>query len=161
MDYHNPFIWRKLIGFFLITFWYLDLHLSPFFSPFVLKRSNDFFTIKITNNIYLWNSIFNFLDQKNLFRLIFSAVSRKSIFVFWYSHMIANFKFKIFIVLYYFHSLIGVFQIYLLLTLTTHRKNLTLVLYLLVNYISSRNPNIMLISWIYFIFLNFSSDRLV
>lgn len=48
----------------------------------------------------LWNSIFNFLGQKNLFGPIFSALSHKNIFVFWYFHLITKFKFRMFIIIF-------------------------------------------------------------
>ena len=62
---------------------------------FFIKHSNNFFTIKIINNICLWHSIFNFFTYKNFFWPIRSIDFCKNVFVFWYSYLISNFKFRI------------------------------------------------------------------
>ena len=68
-----------------------------FFQFFFVKCSNNFFPVKIICNICLRHSIFNFFNQKNFFRPIWSVTFCKNVFIFWYSKNITNFKFKIFI----------------------------------------------------------------
>ena len=45
-----------------------------------------------------WNCIFNPANNKTFFWPTWSIYFRKSVFVFWYSYMITNFKFRIFFV---------------------------------------------------------------
>ena len=65
---------------------------------FFIKCSNNFFTIKIINNICPWNCIFNFTNNKNFFRPVWCVSFSKNIFVFWNSYIIANNKLRIFII---------------------------------------------------------------
>ena len=74
--------------FILICFWQF----------FFVKSSNNFFSIKIINNICQRHNVFNFLNQKHFFWPIWNVTFCKNIFTFWYSKKITNFKFKIFIV---------------------------------------------------------------
>ena len=74
--------------FILICFWQF----------FFVKSSNNFFSIKIINNICQRHNVFNFLNQKHFFWPIWNVTFCKNIFTFWYSNKITNFKFKIFIV---------------------------------------------------------------
>ena len=64
-------------------------------------HSNNFFTIKIVNNICPWHSIFNFFNHKNVFRPNWSTSFTKNIFAFWYSYMITDFKFTTFIITFF------------------------------------------------------------
>ena len=65
-----------------------------FFS--VMRFTNNFFTIKTTNNICPQNSIFNFYNDKSFFQPIWKVIFCKESFLFWYSCMITNFKFRTF-----------------------------------------------------------------
>ena len=65
---------------------------------FFIKCSNNFFTIKIINNICPSNCIFNFTTNKKFFRPVWCVSFIKNIFVFWNSYVIINFKFRIFII---------------------------------------------------------------
>ena len=46
-----------------------------FFQFFFVQCSNNFFSIKIINNISIWHSIFNFFNHKNFFRPIWNVTS--------------------------------------------------------------------------------------
>ena len=59
---------------------------------------NYFFTIEIINKICSWNYIFNFTNNKNFFRPVWCVSFSKNVFVFRNSSIIANFKFRIFII---------------------------------------------------------------
>ena len=53
---------------FLNFFSYTKFLLICFFQLFLIKWSNNFFTIEIINNICPWNITFNFTDYRNFFR---------------------------------------------------------------------------------------------
>ena len=76
--------------FFLITFLILNSFWFGFCNSFFVKRSDNFLSIKVTNNIRPWHCIFNFFNHKKLFRSIC-----KSKFIFSYFSIIINFKFRI------------------------------------------------------------------
>ena len=67
-------------------------------NPCWLVFCNYFFMIEIINNICPWNYIFNFINNKNFFRLVWCVSFSKNIFAFRNSYIIANFKFRIFII---------------------------------------------------------------
>ena len=79
-------------------FFYSKFLLIYLLQFFFIKCSNDFFTITIINNISPWDCILNFFNHKNSFRPIWSIALSKNFFVFRYSQMITNFKFRIFII---------------------------------------------------------------
>ena len=81
--------------FFLDYFFYSKFLLIYLLQFFFRKCSRNFFTIKMINDICPWNCIFNFFNHKNVFRQIWSIACSKNVFVFRYSHMITNFKFRI------------------------------------------------------------------
>ena len=62
---------------------------------FLIKRSINFFTIKIINNVWPWNGIFDFTNYKN-FRPTRSIPFSKNVFALWNSYSIVYFKFCIF-----------------------------------------------------------------
>ena len=70
----------------LITFSILIFFVC-FLQCFFIKCPNNFFTIKIFNNICPWNCILNFFDYKTFFRPIWSMLLCKNGFVFWYYKM--------------------------------------------------------------------------
>ena len=75
-----------------------------FLQFYFVVLSNNFFAITITNNISPRHSIFNFFNLKNFFRPIWSITFTKlckNIFTFWYSNMITNFKFSIFLIIFF------------------------------------------------------------
>ena len=54
---------------------------------FFIKRSNNFFSIKVFPDISPRNNVFNFFNNKNFFRPIASVSFTKNVFTFWYSYM--------------------------------------------------------------------------
>ena len=64
-----------------------------FFVILFHKSFDNFFTIKIINNICPWHCIFNFFKYNN-FRPVWSISFCKNVFAFWYSYMITNFEFE-------------------------------------------------------------------
>ena len=64
-----------------------------------MKRCNNFFAIRIANNICPRNNIFNFFYHKNFARSIWHVTFCKNVVVFQYFYMITNFKFKIFFII--------------------------------------------------------------
>ena len=98
--------------FFLKYFFYSKFFLISLLQLFFIKCSNNFFTIKIINNICPWNCIFNFTNNKNFFRPIWHVSFSKNIFIFRNSYVIINFKFWIFIVNFFFEiNLCTIFNI--------------------------------------------------
>ena len=82
---------------FLFVFWtVLDLILKFFF----MRHSNNFCKIKFFFYIYLYYSVFNFFNDKNFTWPIWSVAFWKNILMFWYYHIIPNFKFWIFIIIF-------------------------------------------------------------
>ena len=63
-----------------------------------VKRSNNFFSFKITDKICARNSVFNFFNQKKFFRRIWYTPFCKNVFMFWHSNNITDFKFRFFII---------------------------------------------------------------
>ena len=68
---------------------------------FFVKCSNYFLAVKMTNKICPRNSIFNFFNHKNLSRPIWSVIFYKNVLIFLYSYMITNFKFRIFLIIFF------------------------------------------------------------
>ena len=61
----------------------------------LVKRFNNFFAYKITNNVYLMHNVFSFFNHRNFFKAISNIAFCKNVFIFWYSNNITNFKFTI------------------------------------------------------------------
>ena len=105
----NPTIKRIIITFlfslnivyriFFRYFFKSKLFLICFLRLYFVKRSSDFFSVKITNNRFLRYSVSEFLNNKNFFRLIWKIAFCKNIFVFWYYNIITNFKFRTFLII--------------------------------------------------------------
>ena len=70
-----------------------------FLQFFFVKFSSNLFSFKIINNICPRNSTFNFFNQKNFWATWF-VTFYESIFVFWYSNNITNFKFRNFFIIF-------------------------------------------------------------
>ena len=68
---------------------------------FFIKRSNNFFTIKITNNMCPRHSIFNLFTHKDLFKFVWNKTFCKNVFIFWYSCIINNIKLRTTIFFFY------------------------------------------------------------
>ena len=71
---------------------------------FFLKRSSNFSPQHSTvfprhSTACLRHSIFNFFDHQMFFTPIWNATFCKNIFIFWYSYMITNFKFRTFFII--------------------------------------------------------------
>ena len=92
----SPFL---LIAFSLYNLF--DFFFFFFLQFFILKRSNNFFTVEIINNICPWHSIFNLFNHKSFFRQILSGIFCKIVFLFQYSYMIMNVKFRIFLIIFF------------------------------------------------------------
>ena len=97
MNYHNLSTWHIIYHFF-----YSEFFLTSLLEFFFIKCSSNFFSIEIINNICTWNCIFNFNNNKNFFRPVWCIPFSKNIFVFRNSYVIANFKFRIFIINFFF-----------------------------------------------------------
>ena len=69
---------------------------------FFVKCFNNFKTFKIT--LIPQNSIFNFCNHKTFFKPIWNITFSKNVFIFWYSYMITNFKFRIFFVILFYRN---------------------------------------------------------
>ena len=94
INYHSPFIWHltySLLAFHLIFFSILDSFRLVFCNSFLIKCSNNFFTIEISNETCLWYIIFYFFNHKDFLGAISSVVLHKNTFVFWYCCIINNF----------------------------------------------------------------------
>ena len=85
------------ITFSLDYFFNSSLCLNCFLQFFFTKRPNNFFSIKILYYTRPQNSIFNWLNHKNVFIPIRSGTFCKNISIFWYYYMVITFKFKVFI----------------------------------------------------------------
>ena len=80
------FYFKFFFEFFFFIFLFLFIYLFIyFFQFFFTKLSNNFFSMKINNNICLC-----LLITKNFFRSFWSITFCKNIFLFWYSCMITN-----------------------------------------------------------------------
>ena len=66
---------------------------------FFKKYSNNFFTFKISSNVFPCYSVRYFLDHKYFLTLTWNVAFCKKFFIFWYSHMVANFGFRIFVIM--------------------------------------------------------------
>ena len=73
MNYHKLSTSLMIYHFFLYYFSNSKLSMICFLQFFFIKRSKNFFIVRITNNICPWNSIFNFFNQKNFFRTNFEC----------------------------------------------------------------------------------------
>ena len=87
--------------FLLITFSTLKSFLICFLQFFFAKRSYNFFDFKITNNICPQSSFLIFCNTKNVFRSIWNTAFCKNVFIFWYYHMIADFKYRTFLIIFF------------------------------------------------------------
>ena len=58
------------------------LFLICFLQSFFVKRCNNSFVFKITNNICPRNSVFSFFNNKNVFRPIWNIAFSKNVFIF-------------------------------------------------------------------------------
>ena len=76
--------------FLLITWLFFVIHFR--------KTFNNFFSLKITNNVCPRHNIFRFFNHKFFFWQIWSVTCSKNIFIFWYSKIVTNFKFRSFII---------------------------------------------------------------
>ena len=104
-------LWKELLQPFHLTYNLSPLYLYYFFNSklflicflqfFFVKVSNNFFTIKITNNICPWHSVFNLFNHKTLFRLTWNVTFSKNVFIFIFCNMITNFKFRIFLIIFF------------------------------------------------------------
>ena len=91
----NPTIKRIIVA-----FWYMVYHLFfrllfqlfliCFLQYLFVKRSNDLFTVKITNIICPWHSFLKFFNHKRFFWPIWNVTFYKIVFIFWYCNMINN-----------------------------------------------------------------------
>ena len=88
----------QFIAIFLYYFLNSKLFLICFCNSFFIKRSNNFFSFNITDNICPWNSVFNFFLSKNFPRPIWNIAFCKKVILVWYPNYITNFKFNIFII---------------------------------------------------------------
>ena len=96
-NYHSFYLKYNLSPFFLITFSTLNSAWFVFWNYFS-KMFRNIFTVQITCNYV--HSIFNFYNQKNFFRTIWRVTFCKSVFIFWYSCKVTNFKFRIFFIIF-------------------------------------------------------------
>ena len=71
----------SLSSFLLITFSILNSLWFDFLQFFFVKRSNNFFTLKISNNICPRNSILKLANHRNFFRPIWNLTFCKKIFL--------------------------------------------------------------------------------
>ena len=129
----------SLSSFSFCYFFYSKFCLIYLFQFFFVKRSNNFFTIKIANDVS-GTLFFTFLNTKNLFRSIRNKIFFENFFehffIFWYSYMITNFKFSIFLIIFLsesiyvlnfiFTSVILIVLWYVLLYLLTISSNLSI-----------------------------------
>ena len=95
-DFHLTYSLSFLL---FITFSTLNFFWLVFCNSFFVKRANNFFTFKITKNTCPQHNDFNFLNQRNFFRPISNIAFCKSVFIFWYSYLIANFEFRTFLII--------------------------------------------------------------
>ena len=72
-----------------------------FFKFFFIPRSKNLLSIKVFCYIYPGPSIFNFFNHKNFFRSIWSATFCKNDFNFRYSDMVAYFKIRIPVIIFF------------------------------------------------------------
>ena len=89
MNYHSLSIRHIDYSFSLNYFLYSKsflIFLVAFLRFFYMKCPNNFFTIKIINNIGPWNSIFNVFYYKS-FRPAWRYILRQKYFSFWYSYI--------------------------------------------------------------------------
>ena len=82
MNYYNLSIWHIVYHFFLNHFFYPKFCLIYILLFFFVKLSDNFFTVKMTNNICPRHSIFNFFNYKNFFRPIWNVSLCKKFFYF-------------------------------------------------------------------------------
>ena len=106
----NPTVKRTIVAFpfniwfialSLYYFFNFKLFLIRFFQFFFLKCCNNFFVFKIINNICPRHNVFTYFDHKNFFIPIWNIAFCKNFFIFSYSNIITNFKFRIFIIIFF------------------------------------------------------------
>ena len=83
------------IAFSLYYFFNSKLFVVCVLLSFFVKRSKDFYTLKITNNTCPQDTCCNVFNYKNSFRPFCNLDFCKNAFMFWYSNKITNFKFMI------------------------------------------------------------------
>ena len=83
------------IAFSLYYFFNSKLFVVCVLLSFFVKRSKDFYTLKITNNTCPQDTCCNVFNYKNSFRPFCNLDFCKNTFMFWYSNKITNFKFMI------------------------------------------------------------------
>ena len=81
VNFINATVKRTIVAF-LFNVKFITFSLYYFFNPkffficflqfFFIKASNNFFVLKIINNIWSWPGVFNFFTHKNLFRSIWN-----------------------------------------------------------------------------------------
>ena len=121
---------------FCITHVWFEFMLIFFFFFFAIF-SNNFFPIKNINDLCPQLNIFKCFSCKNFSGLIWNVTFCKNIFTFWYSNIISNFKFRIFInnsftrvnisVWFYITGFILIVLWYVLLSLLTISSNLLFI----------------------------------
>ena len=85
----------------------------------------------MANSICPWHSIINFFNDKNFFRLIWMIDFCKNVFIFWYSYLIANFKFRASLIIFFI-----IFNICASLYINNSHFNCSMILIVvIVNYI--------------------------
>ena len=68
---------------------------------FLIKRSNNFFSIKVLYYICLRHNIFNFFNHKTFFRPMWGRTFCKNISIFQYSYIVTNYIFRIFDIIFF------------------------------------------------------------
>ena len=121
--------------FFLFFSYYSKFFYICFLQFFFVKRSKNFFTIEITNDICPQHNIFNFCNVKHFFWPTWNTAFCKNVFLFRYSYMITNFKFRTFLTtffikvnIYAYISAVFILMVlwYVLLSLITMSSNLSI-----------------------------------
>ena len=99
-NYHNLSIFAYiLLPFRLITFSIPNYFWIVLFNSFSYKA--PIISFKISYEICIQNSIFNFFNNKNLFKTIWTVIFFKNNSRFWYSYIITNIKFRVFIIAFF------------------------------------------------------------
>ena len=117
MNYHTLSISHIIYLLFFNYFFYPKILLISLLQFFFIKCSNNFFAIEIINSICPWNCVFNFFYYKTFFRPVWCVSFSKNIFVFRNSYIIANFKYRIIIINFF-------FKINICITLNSNRFRL-------------------------------------
>ena len=99
--YYYLSIWHIVYDLFS---WLLFHPLTPFDLYFTIlfhKTFQKFFSIKVFCYTRQKNSISNYFNCKNFFRPIWSVKFCKNVFIFLYSYIITNFKFRLLFIIFY------------------------------------------------------------